>query len=192
MRKTVVILCTACFILLACAAAALATARVRQEEALSVPASTVDPNSIQTLSGETTDLKGSSPLSAEAFREQVLLPVLAFHPGTAGSSLKAAHASAAILDYVTSNDLHSADQDDVNRLMTDAVALLTEEERGWLPESAAGVVDCIEKTFSDYEGNKGVYEDSGSDALVLTALDRPNAAADWARLKTAFDTCLPR
>ena len=42
----------------------------------------------------------------------------------------------------------------------------------------------------DYEGNKGVYEDSGTADLVLSALNYSSVAEDWARLKTAFDVCV--
>lgn len=140
---------------------------------------------------EILDLRYNRQLSPEVFRDQILLPVLSCQPGTAGVSLKTASASAEILDFVTSNSLRFADQYYVNRQMTDAIALLTEEEQGWLPENVPGVIDLVEKTLTDYEGNKGVYEDSGTADLVCAALNHSAAADDWARLKAAFDACIP-
>ena len=140
---------------------------------------------------EILDLRYNTQLSPEVFREQILRPVLFCQPGTAGVSLKTASASAAILDFVTSNSLRFTDQEYVNQLLSDGIALLTEEEQGWLPEIVPGVSDLIEKTLVDYEGNKGVYEDSGTADLVRAALNHSSATEDWARLKAAFDACVP-
>ena len=139
---------------------------------------------------EILDLRYNRQLSPEVFRAQILRPLLFCEPGTAGVSLKTASASAAILDFVTENKLRFADQDYVNQQLADAIALLTEEDQNLLPECVPSVANLIEKTLVDYEGNKGVYEDSGTADQVETALNRAKVAEDWARLKTSFDACL--
>lgn len=140
---------------------------------------------------EILDLRYNRQLSPEVFRDQILRPVLFCQSGTAGVSLKTASASAAILDFVTSNSLRFTDQDYINQLLSGAIALLTEEEQGWLPEIVPGVSDLIEKTLVDYEWNNGVYEDSGTADLVRRALNYPSVEEDWTRLKAAFDACVP-
>lgn len=186
MKKQTVYLLIACLILLAIAAAVFAQAHARRDAVPSSPEPTASPDLT-----DVSDPQDSIRLSAEVLHDQVLRPLLSYHPGTAGSSLMAASASASVLDFASANQLRLADQGDVNRLMAEAVAQLTEEEQGWLPESASGVISLIDDTLSNYEANKGVYEDSGSADLVLAALNRPGAAEDWARLKAAFDACVP-
>ena len=139
---------------------------------------------------EILNLRYNKRLSPEVFRYQILRPLLFCQPGTAGVSLKTASASAAILDFVTENKLRFTDQDYVNQLLTDAIAMLTEEEQSWLPECVPSVVNLIEKTLVDYEGNKGVYEDSGTADQVESALNRASVDEDWAKLKTAFESCI--
>jgi len=139
---------------------------------------------------EILDLRYNKQFTPEVFRYQILRPLLFCQPGTAGVSLKTASASAAILDFVTNNKLRFTNQDYVDQLLTDAIALLTEEEQSWLPECVPGVTNLIEKTLVDYEGNKGVYEDSGTADQIETALNRACVAEDWAKLKTAFESCI--
>ena len=186
MKKQSLTILIAVLILLVIIGAVFVRARMHQEAALSSPEPTVAP-----ASTDTSNLQNNSQLSPEDFRDQVLLPILSYHPGTAGSSLAAASASASVLDFAAANQLRFADQEDVNRLLKEAIALLPEDEQGLLPESASGVISLIGSTLSDYEGNKGVYEDSGTADQVLAALNHPGAAEDWAKLKAAFDVCLP-
>lgn len=125
-------------------------------------------------------------LSPETLRDQVLLPALSYHPGTAGSSLAAANASAAILDFAAKNNLRLSGTEDANRNMTDAVALLSEEERTNLSETMPGIIALIDETLETWPENSGLYDDAGSSDLIKAALQHPDAAKDWEVVKAAL------
>lgn len=125
-------------------------------------------------------------LTPELVRDLVLRPALSYHPGTAGSSLAAANASVAILDFAVNNDLRLVGQDYVNQVVADALALLTEEERGWLAESMPGIIALIDETLEIYPENSGLYDDAGCSDLIKTAVDRPYTSENWSALKTAL------
>ena len=139
------------------------------------------------VSSEHEDANPES-LLPELFREKILVPALSYHPGTAGSSLSAANASAMILSFITDKHLHLEEQDRVNQLMTDAAALLIEDERNQLKETLPGLCSLVDETLAIYPENRGLYEDAGSEDMADTALAVPGASEDWARMKTALET----
>ena len=123
----------------------------------------------------------------ESFREEILEPALNYHPGTAGSSLKAAYASESILYFITDYRIHLEDQETVNRLMADAFSLLAEEEREQLKETFPDLMALIDETIEIFPENRGIYEDTGSVCLIDNAMLYKRAGDDWERLKTAIE-----
>ncbi|MCR5138455.1 MAG: hypothetical protein K6C12_15410 [Oscillospiraceae bacterium] len=216
MKKTLVLLCLAALILLALAAVAPLSSRLRQEaeehdiistepehpESENTVSERPDPESTVSESAEPENLKqeapetevavaeSSTPLTPELLREKVLLPALSCPPGTAGSSLKAAHASAVILDFATGSSLRLTDQESLNRTMTEALALLDEEERSLLQEALPGLLATTDETIEVYPENSGLYEDAGCSDLIREVLARPDAAEDWAVFRTALESVM--
>ena len=191
MKKTFLILCIVGFIILALVVASNITSRTQKEaeERYAKLQETISPDYM--FSTEEQDLRYNPQLTPGLFQEQILQPVLSCQPGTAGSSLKAAYASARVLDFVTSNHLHLTEQEYINQIMADAVALLTEEERSQLQETLPGLFALIEETIKTYPENSGLYDDAGCYDLIENVLKRSHVAENWARLKTAFDVCIP-
>ena len=185
------ILCIVGFIIVALVVASNVLSRTREEaeERYAKPQEAISPYYL--FSSEEPDLRYNPQLTPGLFQEQILQPALSCQPGTAGSSLKAAYASARVLDFVTSNHLYLTEQEYINQIMADAVALLTEEERSQLQETLPGLFALIEETIEIYPENSGLYDDAGCYDLIENALRRSYVAENWARLKTAFDVCIP-
>ena len=206
MKKTLVLLCLAALILLALAAVAPLSSRLRQEaeehdlistepehsESESTGSESAEPENLKQEAPETevAVAESSTPLTPELLREKVLLPALSCPPGTAGSSLKAAHASAVILDFATGSSLRLTDQESLNRTMTEALALLDEEERSLLQEALPGLLATTDETVEVYPENSGLYEDAGCSDLIREVLARPDAAEDWAVLRAALESVM--
>ena len=137
-------------------------------------------------------------LTPEELRENILEPAIAFHPGTAGCSLGQALAAAKILNYITSVDFRTLPAERLSPAMNDAVALLSEEEQGWLRENLPGLTELMDSVFTGYEDMRDLFDDAGALELADAAMAKEDAAEDWARLKAVlpedsfFDEPLPR
>ena len=130
------------------------------------------------------------PYMANGVKREILDPAISFHPGTAGSSLKEAQAAAEILYRITKDGCHFCNQERMNQATTEAIALLTEEEQGWLKENLPGLIALIDDTFVDCPEIAGIYIDAGADYYVWRALQVEKADEDWARVKTALAAML--
>ena len=131
-------------------------------------------------------------LSPELLRDEVLSPALAYHPGTAGSSLSSAAAAAAMLRFASDNRTHLEDQAALNRLMADAAALLTAEEQAQLQETLPDLIAFTEDTLAVYPENRGVFEDAGCAGTLDAAMKAESVKEDWAVVRTALEAAFPQ
>lgn len=141
----------------------------------------------QTGALQSPDAPAPGQLSAELLRDGVLSPALAYHPGTAGSSLTSAAAAAAMLHCAADSRMHLEDQDALNRLMADAAALLTAEEQAQLRETLPDLIAFTEDTLSVYPENRAVFEDAGCAETADAAVKAPDVKEDWTSVRTALE-----
>ncbi len=125
---------------------------------------------------------------AEAFTNDFFGAVNSFHPGTAGSSLGRAAAACRVLEFASSWDLKTPDgayaEAVVNSLKT-SWAGLSAEDQGTFAENWQGLSELISGTLSDFESNKGVYEDAGVlDSMQALLADPENTMKCWNALYT--------
>ena len=124
--------------------------------------------------------------SAELLKNRVLLPAVSFHPGTAGSTLGCAQASAALASFAAEYQLRSADGEQLNQAMGEAVALLSDEEAEWLRENLPGLIGMIDSAYADYSTVIGTFIDAGADGTMRPVLIDETTSEDWAKLKAAL------
>ncbi len=128
----------------------------------------------------------SSQLSPELLKNRVLLPAVSFHPGTAGSTLGCAQASAELASFAAEYQLRFTDETTMNQAMGNAVSLLTEEEAQWLQENLPGLIGMIDSAYTDYSTVIQVFGDAGADGTMRTVLADETTEEDWAVLKAAL------
>ena len=133
------------------------------------------------------EVQEAPTISPEQFRDKVLIPLISYHPGTAGASLGRAQAAAAIMTFVTEQQLRHTAQAQMNQLAEDAAALLSDEEKGWLRENLPGMTALIDSAFSDYTEVSGVFADAGADSTMQSALAEEGAQEDWLRVRAALE-----
>ena len=141
----------------------------------------------QAALSQSLDDTAPKQLSPELLRDEILSPALAYHPATAGSSLSSAAAAAAFLRFASDSRMHLEDQASVSRLMADAAALLTEEERDQLRETLPALIAFTEETLAVYPENRGVFDDAGCAETADAALKAPDVKADWTSVRTALE-----
>ena len=132
-------------------------------------------------------------LSPTLFWDNILMQILSYHPSDADSSYFAADATIRILNFVTDYHLHLDDQETINQLMAEAVALLTKEEKEQMPESMPGIIALIDETLATYPKNRSQFEMFEWNIQFLdNAVEMPGAKEDWARVKTALENASPK
>lgn len=131
-------------------------------------------------------------LSPALFWDNILMQIISYNPEAADPSYFAADATIRILNFVTDYHLHLDDQETINQLMSDAVTLLTEEEKEQLPESMPGMISLIDETLASYPENRSMFEMFEWNIQFLdNAVKTPGAKEDWARVKTALQLICP-
>ncbi len=179
MKKTVILL--ALFIITAAAAGCTFTAKTLSADTQGAP------EAIEGGSEEKADLlPEESMLAPEQLRDGILYPAIAFHPGTAGSTLGSAQSAAGILAFCTEHQLRLEDQEKLGQTMEDAYAMLSDEEKDWLQENIPILTGLADSVFTDYDGVKNRFEDAGADGLISDALAGEHAQEDWAQAETAL------
>ena len=89
----------------------------------------------------------------EELKDKLVDPILAYYPGTAGSSLKRAVAAAKVLSFAA--EYGACDVSAVPDLLT------TEEERTRFSENLLTISALLEETEADFDSLSGLYEDAG-------------------------------
>lgn len=93
-------------------------------------------------------------------------PLLTFHPGTAGSSLKRAVTAVKVLSFASRYAVADISVD---------WKKLTQEERASFGENVASVSALLEETRSDFDSFQGLYEDAGVLEQINSLKDDANA-----------------
>ena len=92
-------------------------------------------------------------VSKADIKEKLVDPILAYYPGTAGSSLKRAVAATNVLSFAA--EYGACDVSAVPELLT------TEEEKNRFHENLLTIAGLLEETEADFNTFSGLYEDAG-------------------------------
>ncbi len=187
MKKTGMILpilfCCAALMLSACGknpAEKAGTDSVPAAEVNTVQAEKPEEDSKEPESSVSTgpEAPGAQELADQYFRE-----VASYQPGTAGSSLKKALRASHVLSFAVEKELRNTDIPTFRENLLSGWMLLSEEERGYFDENFISICDQIDACFSDWESNRGVFEDAGALEAMEALLAVPDAKEDWDTLK---------
>ena len=96
---------------------------------------------------------GAKEVSRTDIKEKLVDPILAYYPGTAGSSLKRAVAATNVLAFAA--EYGACDVSVVPELFG------TEEEIKRFSENLLTITDLLKETEDDFDTISGLYEDAG-------------------------------
>ena len=121
--------------------------------------------------------------SAEDFCENYFTPVISWHPGTAGSSLKLAMAACEVLKFAADEDLRNTDVPAMRDNMLKAFESLSADEQAVFDENFMSIYALIDSCFEDWESNRGAFEDSGTAEEMAALLEDPTVRVSWEVLR---------
>lgn len=121
--------------------------------------------------------------SAEDFCEKFFTPVISWHPGTAGSSLKLAMAACEVLKFAADEDLRNTDVPAMRDNMLKAFESLSAEDQAVFDENFMSIYALIDSCFEDWESNRGAFEDSGTAEEMAALLEDPTVRVSWEVLR---------
>ena len=114
--------------------------------------------------GEATEF---SEVSGDELKEKLVGPILAYYPGTAGSSLKRAVAAVKVLSF--------AAEYGVCDVKSVPAMLETEEETVRFYENLSAIDDLLKETEADFQAISGLYDDAGVYDVMSGLADNQNA-----------------
>ena len=121
--------------------------------------------------------------SVEDFCEDYFTPVISWHPGTAGSSLKLAAAACEILEFAEDEDIGNTDIPAMRDNMLKAFESLSADDQEVFNENFMSIYALIDSCFEDWESNRGLFEDSGTAGEMADLLADPAVRASWEVLR---------
>ena len=111
--------------------------------------------------------------STEDFCEKYFTPVISWHPGTAGSSLKLAMAACEVLKFAADEDLRNTDVPAMRDNMLKAFESLSAEDQAVFDENFMSIYALIDSCF----------EDSGTAEEMAALLEDPTVRVSWEVLR---------
>ena len=147
------------------------------------------PNAAQTEAAAPTAAPSEEPEevtapvpSNEEFVEGYFRVVGAYHPGTAGSSLKQAQAACGAVRFAADNALNTVDVPQLREGLLNAWESMTDEERGDFDANFLGIASLIDSCRDDWEAEKGAFEDAGVGEEMAALLNDEAAREAWSTL----------
>ena len=119
------------------------------------------------LTEQTGDVADFSEVSEDELKEKLVDPVLAYYPGTAGSSLKRAVAAVRVLSFAA--EYGACDVKSVPGMLE------TEEETVRFYDNLTAIDDLLKETEADFASISGLYDDAGVYDVVSSLADNENA-----------------
>ena len=96
-------------------------------------------------------------------------------------------ASAADTDNETLQQTTEQPDGEINQATIEAVALLTDEELGWLKENLPDLIAMIDTAMADYP-EIGPIKNERSTSTIGWSSETELADEDWTRVRTALET----
>ena len=109
--------------------------------------------------------------------------ISAYHPGTAGSSLKRAIAAANVLEFSVQNKLAQVNRESFAAELSAALDEMTEDEKALFPEQLASVMEQADEALRSFDSLSGLFEDAGVLEKMQQLMTDENLQADWKMLK---------
>ena len=121
--------------------------------------------------------------TAEELAEGFFGPLSALESGTAGASLKTAVAASEVCAFAAEHELYNPDAESLRANMLIAFESLSEEEQAAFLQGFDAASALLDACLTDYEANRGVFEDAGvADAMDEVMYDPLNRLA-WENLR---------
>ena len=118
------------------------------------------------ITEQTGEAEDFSDVSEGELKEKLVDPILAYYPGTAGSSLKRAVAAVKVLSFAA--EYGACDVKSVP-------AMLETEETVRFYENLSAIDDLLEETEADFQAISGLYDDAGVYDVMSGLADNENA-----------------
>lgn len=113
------------------------------------------------------DTAALSEVSEQELKEKLVDPILAYYPGTAGSSLKRAVAAVKVLSFAA--EYGACDVNSVPGMLEN------EEETARFYENLTAIDDLLKETEAELPAISGLYDDAGVYDLISNLADNDNA-----------------
>ena len=117
--------------------------------------------------------------SAQTLADEYFRVVGAYHMGTAGSSLAKAKAACDVVSFAAGQKLSGAHIPSLRQNLLQAWESLSEDERTYFDENFLDLVLYIQTCTTDWEQNRGIFEDAGVAEEMEKLLNDPDAMESW-------------
>ena len=129
------------------------------------------------------------PSAPAGIKHFILDPAISFHPGTEEFYSDQVQAASTILYNTVTKHYHMFSQERINQATIEAVALLTDEELGWLKENLPDLIAMIDTAMADYP-EIGPIKNERATSSIGWSSETELADEDWARVKTALEEAI--
>ena len=129
------------------------------------------------------------PSAPAGIKHFILDPAISFHRGTEEFYSDQVQAASTILYNTVTKHYHMFSQERINQGTLEAVALLTDEELGWLKENLPDLIAMIDTAMADYP-EIGPIKNERATSSIGWSSETELADEDWARVKTALEEAI--
>ena len=129
------------------------------------------------------------PSAPAGIKHFILDLAISFHPGTEEFYSDQVQAASTILYNTVTKHYHMFSQERINQATIEAVALLTDEELGWLKENLPDLIAMIDTAMADYP-EIGPIKNERATSSIGWSSETELADEDWARVKTALEEAI--
>ena len=129
------------------------------------------------------------PSAPAGIKHFILDPAISFHRGTEEFYSDQVQAASTILYNTVTKHYHMFSQERINQATIEAVALLTDEELGWLKENLPDLIAMIDTAMADYP-EIGPIKNERATSSIGWSSETELADEDWARVKTALEEAI--
>ena len=133
--------------------------------------------------GMTFDHVDTPTPTAEELVENYFHVIGGYGKGTAGSTISEALSACDVIRFASGNALWAVDDSSLRANLLEAWESMSEEERMYFDDNFMDVVMLIDSCVTDWEANKGTFEDGGAAEDMEMLLNDPTALTSWYKLR---------
>ena len=133
--------------------------------------------------GMTFDHVDTPTPTAEELVENYFHVIGGYGKGTAGSTISEALSACDVIRFASGNALWAVDDSSLRANLLEAWESMSEEERMYFDDNFMDVVMLIDSCVTDWEANKGIFEDAGAAEDMEMLLNDPTALTSWYKLR---------
>lgn len=121
--------------------------------------------------------------TADEFAEGYFAVLTGLEEGTAGASLKTAHAAAEVCAFAEDYNLYDPDVEPMRTNMLEAYDSMSEAEQEAFWTGFNAVRALLDDCLDDYEANRAAFEDAGVADAMDAIMDDPLSRLAWENLR---------